>query len=139
MSLSQKTVKLPGYKKKPMPDPGSQDTQFHMKLLAQIIFGLFAQKKQELAAMGWPPQPIHQNEIYEEYKARVKRYKQYDKKHQGKNRYWPPFAQVHLHNWIERRVNYLATPAFGPKNETDILLIVSPSDGLYEPNPALFK
>lgn len=135
-----KTVKLPGYENTIFPEatPNS-DLEFHMKLLTQIIFGLWNQKKNELAKHGWPPQAIHQNEIYAEYKARVQRYKTMDEKlGLRKDRFWPIYAKVHTHNWIERRVNYLATEKFGPK-QNGILKIVNVTKGEYAPNPQLFK
>lgn len=138
--LTFKTFKLKGYKPKIFPEEEpDKDLAFHNKLLLEIIFGLWNQKKQELAQRGWLPQPIHQKEIFAEYKARVQRYKDMDKELglTGDDRYWPVYAKVHDHNWVERRVNYLATPAYGPKKD-GVLMIVNTTSGKYEPNPKLF-
>jgi hypothetical protein len=139
--MSQQTFKLQGYQPKAFPEQEpNNDLIFHNKLLLEIIFGLWSQKKQELAKRGWPPQPIHQNEIFAEYKARVQRYKNMDAELQLKDdeRFWPSYAKVYGHNWVERRVNYLATPAYGPKKE-GVLMVVNVTAGKYMPNLKLFK
>jgi hypothetical protein len=139
--MSQQTLKLQGYQPKTFPEQEpDHDLVFHNKLLLEIIFGLWNQKKDELAKRGWSPQPIHQSEIFAEYKARVQRYKNMDSDLglKEKDRFWPSYAKVHSHNWVERRVNYLATPAYGPKKEK-VLMVVNVTAGKYMPNPKLFE
>jgi len=142
MSEKAKTVKLEGYQSTAFPeDQPNDDLAFHNKLLTEIIFGLWNQKKQKLAERGWPPQPIHQKEIFREYKRRVEMYKDMDKqlKLKGHDKYWPSYANVHEHNWIERRINYLCTEKYGPKTKEGILKIVNATAGYYVVNPKLFE
>ncbi len=139
--LTFQTTKLPGYQPKSFPEQQpDKDLEFHKQLLTEIIFSLWRRKKQENAQRGWPPQPVHQKEIFDEYKAKIRRYKDMDALHHlhGKDRFWPSYARVHDHNWIERRVNYLATPAWGPKKD-GVLMIVNVTAGKYAPNNLLFK
>ena len=141
MSQRLKTVKLPGYQPTSFPEEmPNDDLEFHRKLLTQIMFGLWSTKKDELASRGWPAQPVHQKEIFKEYLARVERYKGMDKKLKlsGAARYWPSFARVHDHNWIERRMNYLATEEYGVKQD-GVVMIVNVTAGEYAPNPKLFE
>lgn len=136
--MSQKTLKLKGYQPTTYPeDNPDDDLEFHRQLLTKIVFGLWSQKREELALKGWPPQPIHQKEIFAEYKARVQRYKAMDRE-LGLKEFWPVYARVHDHNWVERRVNYLASERFGPKKD-GVLMIVNVTAGKYAPNEKLFN
>jgi len=141
MSQRLKTVKLPGYQPTLHPEETpDDDLRFHQSLLTQIVFGLWSAKKDELATRGWPPMPVHQKEVFAEYKARAARYKAMDKelRLKGSDRYWPSHAREHDHNWIERRVNYLATEEYGPKQH-GIVMVVNVTAGQYAPNPKLFE
>jgi len=145
MSQSQLTVKLSGSNQHtlwPEATPNS-DLEFHMELLKKIVFSLWNRKKEILAERGWNAQPVSQKEIFAEYKAKASEFKGIDKKLglKGADRYWPSFARVHDHNWVERRVNYLATEKYGPKDSVSgILMIVNVNAkrGEYAPNPKLF-
>jgi len=137
--LTFKTFKLSGYQSKAFPEQEpDRDLAFHNGFLKEVIFSLWRLKKLELAERGWPPQPVHQKEIFDEYKAKIQRYKRMDAELglQGEDRFWPSYARVHDHNWVERRVNYLATPAYGPKKD-GVLMIVNVTAGKYAPNPKL--
>jgi len=122
-----KTVKLLGYQPTQKPDE-DEEVQWWRQWLVEIVFGLWNEKKQYLAKMGFPPRPIHQKEILREVTRRVKMLKD-----EG---LWQ--HKAHEHNWIERRVNECATEEYGPKTD-GILKIVNTTAGYYEPNPELFR
>ena len=126
--MSGKTVKLEGYKPTQKPEE-DEEIRWWRQWLVEIIFGLWNEKKELLAKMGFPPRPIHQKEIYKEVTRRVSMMKN--------ERIW--HHKSHGHNWIERRVNECATEELGPKDEDGILKIVNTSAGLYEPNTHLFS
>jgi len=126
--MSELTVKLPGYEPTGKP-PENEETRWWRQWLVEIIYGLWNEKKQYLAPMGFPPRPIHQREIAREVSRRVLMLKS-----EG---LWK--HKKHDHNWIERRVNECATEEYGPKTEDGILKVVNTSAGFYEPNPELFK
>lgn len=143
-SQSQLTVKLTGNQHELWPEAApNSDLEFHMELLKKIVFSLWNRKKETLADRGWSAQPVSQKEIYAEYNAKVAEFRGIDRKLglKGEAKYWPSFAKVHDHNWVERRVNYLATDKFGPRDpSTNLLMIVNTNAkrGEYAPNPKLF-
>jgi len=128
--MSELTVKLPGYEPTGKP-PEDEETRWWRQWLVEIIYGLWNEKKQLLAKMGFPPRPISQREIFWEVTRRIGMMKA--------EKIWK--HKSHGHNWVERRVNECATRKYGPKTEEGILKIVNTSaqGGLYEPNPELFK
>lgn len=135
MTLSQKTLKLEGYKPTARPEENGE-VKWWRQFLVEIIWGLWFEKKRLLAEMGFPPRPVHQNEIYKEKCRRLFMLKS--------ERVWGttkrfPHSEDHSHNWIERRVNECATEEFGPRNSDGLLKVVNSSAGLYEPNPAIFS
>ena len=112
------------------------EVQWWREWLVKIIFGLWNQKKELLAPMGFPARPISQREIFIEKGRRVEMLKQEGL--WGRTKEFP-YSLDHNHNWIERRVNECATEKFGPKRDGVVKIVnTSPKKGLYEPNPELF-
>lgn len=105
------------------------------KWLVKVIFGLWNEKKKILANMGFPPQPIHQKEICREVSRRIEMLKEMDI--WGITKQYP-YSKTPDHNWVERRVNYIATEEYAPKTDSGIIKIVNYTAGYYGPNPKLF-
>jgi len=115
----------------------NSETKWWRQWLCKIIFGLHHEKKQLFAEVGFSARPISQREIRKEVERRTEMLKQ--ENIWGKTPQFP-YRTEHNHNWIERRVNELATEEFGPRTEEETLKIicVDKRKGLYEPNPELF-
>ena len=123
--MSEKTVKLSGWS--PQARPAETDeTKFHRQLLTEIVYGLYYKKKEHLAKMGMPPQPISLREIWLEFCSRramldsIKEWK------------W----SWHGKRYIDRRVNEISSIKY---SENGIPKVVAVSAGLYTVNPEVFK
>jgi len=127
---TQLTVKLPGYR--PVgPPPEDDDTKWWRNFLAQIVFGIWSEKKEQYEKRGWSyaKPKVHQDEIIAEALRRVKSLKDAG--------VWD--HKEHKYNWIDRRIEEAASEKFGPRNDAGILKIVNTTGGYSEPNPELFE
>jgi hypothetical protein len=130
----QLTFKLPNYKPTGKPKENGE-LAWWRNWLVSIVFGLWHEKKQTLSKMGFPARPVHQKEIFREKCRRVEMLKMEGL--WGCTRQYP-YAMDHGHNWIERRVNEVATLKYGPTVD-GVLKVVNVTAGYYAPNPKLFK
>jgi len=130
--LVRDTTRTSQYSNRPQEN---DETRWWRIWLCKIIYGLWYQKKAVLENMGFPARSISQKEIYREVERRIEMLQQENM--WGRTRDFP-YWTVHNHNWIERRVNYLATEAYGPRKD-GVLMIVNPTAGKYMPNPELFR
>lgn len=123
--MSEKTLKLDGWAAQTKPGE-TNDMTYHRQFLVEIVYGLYYEKKQLLATMSMPPQPISLLEIYKEYDRRVnmlKSIKEWKHTRHGKR-------------WIDRRVNEISCPKY---YKDGIPKVAAASAGLYMPNPSLFR
>ena len=140
--MSNNTLKIRDdnqYSNRPIEGP---EVRWWREWLVKVIFGLWNEKKEKLAPMGFPPRGISQREICREVDRRIAWLK--EENLWGKTTEHPYSTGCnpdHNHNWIERRVNECAKNDVGPKTSGGILKVVCVSSrkGLYEPNTELFK
>lgn len=123
--LSEKTAKLSGWLPQGRPEE-NEEIQAHRRLLIEIVYGLWHRKKEALAKMNMPPQPISLIEIWREYQSRLEFLKSIKQ--------WQ-------HNWhskryIDRRVNEIACSKYYDDSRAKV---VSVKAGFYQPNPEMFK
>lgn len=117
--MSERTSKLSSWSPYARPAE-NDDTKFHRKMIREIVFGLFHQKKDMLAQMGMPSQPISLYEIWLEYQSR-----------RGQliaMKLWK-FPR-HSKRWLDRRVNECACPKYYENGTPKIVAVTA---GLYEP------
>jgi hypothetical protein len=122
--LSEQTCKLEGWKPQGRP---AEDTeiQAHRQLLVEIVFSLWYRKKEQLARMDMPPQPVSLLEIWREFQSRREGLRSI--------RQWPYF--LHGKRYVDRRVNEVATAKYA---ENGLPKVVAVHAGAYQPNPKLF-
>jgi hypothetical protein len=95
------------------------------QLIREVIFSLYRQKRDLLASMQMPAQPVSLSEIYLEICSRVQILR-----HCGR---WSfPF---HEKRWWDRRVNESACPTY---YDDGVPKVVAATAGLYMPSPNLF-
>jgi hypothetical protein len=123
--MSEKTLKLEGWAPQAKPSEDN-DMLYHRQLIVEIIYGLWFRKKEILAKMGMPPQPISLLEIYREYQSRVAMLQSI------KEWKWA----VHSKRWLDRRVNECACCKYYLDG---VPKIVAATAGKYEPNPQIVK
>jgi len=123
--MTEKTLKLEGWAPQAKPSEDN-DMTFHRQLIVEIVYGLWFRKKEVLANMGMPPQPISLLEIYREYQSRIAMLQSIKK--------WK--WTVHSKRWLDRRVNEVACPTYYPEG---VPKVVARTSGKYEPNPQIFK
>jgi hypothetical protein len=122
--MSERTFKVSGWK--PQVKPGeSRELNASRQLIREVVFSLHRQKRELLAPLQMPTQPIKLGEIYLEIRSRIAILQSCGQ--------WP--YRVHGKRWWDRRVNECACPKY---YEDGIPKIVAVSAGLYEPNPQLF-
>lgn len=119
------TVKLAGWQPQPRPKEDG-DMQFHRQFLTEIVFSLHHRKKEILAEMSMPPQPVSLIEIYREYLSRVETLKSIGQWHH----------RTHIKRWIDRRINEIASKEF---TDNGVPKIVAVTAGKYTVNPILFE
>lgn len=122
--MSEQTSKLAGWTPQGRPAE-DDDMKFHRQMIVEIVFGLFFRKKEILAEMGMPSQPVSLLEIWREYRSRVTQLKAM--------KLWR--CKEHGKRWLDRRVNECACPKY---YENGVAKIVATTAGFYEPNPMLF-
>lgn len=123
--MSERTVKLPGWGPQCRPAEDSE-VQAYRQLIVEVVFGAYHAKRELLAKMQMPPQPVSLAEIYLALKNRVLQLRRV--------RMWP--YRKHGKRWVDRRVNEAATPKYYADGMPKI---VATTAGMYEPNPQLFK
>jgi len=92
--MSEKTLKLEGWAPQAKPSEDN-DMTYHRQLIVEIVYGLWFRKKEILANMGMPPQPISLLEIYREYQSRLAMLQSIKE--------WR--CKIHGKRWLDRRVN----------------------------------
>ena len=124
MAAAEATVKLGNWR--PHSKPPNDECAALRELVVQAVFGCYYEKKQLLAEMGKPPQPVSLDEIYLRVQVKVDQ-----KQRIGKWRYgWTSKRTV------DRRVNEAATKKYA---ENGVPKIVAITSGFYRPNPALLE
>ena len=122
--MSERTFKAKGWKPQGKPSE-SRELEAYRLLIREVVFGVYLRKKELLARMGMPAQPVKLSEIYLEVRSRIAQLRSCGQ--------WP--HHVHGKRWLDRRVNECACPKYAADG---VPKIVAVSAGLYEPNRALF-
>lgn len=123
-AMSERTFKAAGWRAQGRPAESSK-IKAYRQLIREVIFGVYFRKKEILAGMGFPAQPVSLREIYLEMRSRILQLRNCGQ--------WP--YHVHGKRWVDRRVNECACPKY---YEDGIAKIVSITAGKYEPNQVLF-
>lgn len=123
--MSERTVKLGNWTPQSRPEE-NDEIKFHRQLLTEIVYGLYFKKKEHLAKMQMPPQPISLREIWLEFCSRRA---MLDSIGEWK---W----HWHEKRFIDRRVNEISCPSYYPDGKVKV---VSVKAGLYVPSPEIFK
>lgn len=122
--MSERTFKAKGWKPQGKPSESRELVAYRL-LIREVVFSVYRSKKQLLAKMGMPAQPVKLKEIYLEVRSRLAQLRSCGS--------WP--YRVHGKRWLDRRVNECACPKY---SEDGVPRIVAVRAGLYEPNPVLF-
>ena len=123
--MSERTFKAPGWMPQSKPVEG-QELIASRQLIREVIFSLYRQKRDLLAGMQMPAQPVSLSEIYLEICSRVQILR-----HCGR---WSfPF---HEKRWWDRRVNESACSKYYVDGLSKIVAVTA---GLYAPSPKLFE
>jgi len=123
--MSEQTCKAVGWRAQGRPAE-SKEIQAYRQLIREVIFSVYFRKKQILAEMGMPAQPVSLSEIYLEVRSRLLQLRNC--------RQWP--YHVHGKRWLDRRVNETACRKY---YDDGVAKVMSATAGKYEPNPVLFE